>query len=87
MTDLVEQSSYDFLKIWLFVEGPEKILAWAATKDPTIAWENLYAHNCDACRRLYTDLAVMRAIEHHYEEKYLEVLQKYALFMTGSAPR
>jgi hypothetical protein len=36
----------DFLKRWIRVEGPEKILAWASTIDPSIDWEDMYAHRC-----------------------------------------
>ena len=42
----------DFLKKWIKVQGPERILAWAATKDPSINWENMYAHRCQACKRI-----------------------------------
>ena len=83
MADLIRGSAHDFLKIWLFVEGPEKILAWAASKDSSIDWENRYAHNCDACRAVYGDPKVMRVIERHYEEKYDGVLFKYALYLAG----
>jgi hypothetical protein len=85
MRDLVDGCKHDFLKIWLFTEGPEKILAWAASKDPSIEWENMYAHNCDACRRLYRDPTVQRVIEEHYQEKVDEVLFKYALYLQKTA--
>ncbi len=78
--ELVERSAYDFLKIWLFVEGPEKILAWAATKDPTIEWENRYAHNCDACRAMYCDPRVITVIQQHFEEKYHDIVFKFASY-------
>jgi hypothetical protein len=87
MKDLLAESSQDFLKMWLFIEGPEKILAWAANKDPSIDWENKYAHNCDACRAMYHDPKVMRVIESHYEEKYEEVLFHYALYMAGASQK
>lgn len=32
----------DFMKIWIAVEGPDKILAWAASKHPLIKWENRF---------------------------------------------
>jgi hypothetical protein len=49
------------MKIWLFVDGPERILAWAAGKDPRIEWENRYAHHYHACLTLFDDfLSVIR---------------------------
>src|ERR1043166_5309197 len=42
LSSLDRKSRDDFLKRWLRVDGPEKILAWAATFDPSIKWENMY---------------------------------------------
>ena len=50
MKALVDRSANDFLKIWLFVEGPERILAWAASKDPSIDWELTHVQTRDACQ-------------------------------------
>ncbi|WP_436845475.1 radical SAM protein [Streptomyces sioyaensis] len=64
----------DFLKRWIRDEGPERILAWAAAKDPRILWEDQYAHRCQACKRLYSDPLVADVVREHYEEKVLDVL-------------
>jgi hypothetical protein len=64
----------DFLKRWIRVDGPERILAWAATIDPEIRWEGLYSHRCQACLRLYSDARVRRVIREHYREKAADVL-------------
>jgi hypothetical protein len=66
-------ASSDFLKRWIRIEGPEHILAWAAEKDPTIEWEDMYAHHCQACARIYQDPRVRTIIREHYEEKLPEV--------------
>jgi len=66
-------------KLGQFFHGPEKILAWAATKDPSIQWENKYAHICHACRELYHDTRVRTVIRKHYEEKLMDVYFKYWL--------
>ena len=68
------KASDDFLKQWIRVEGPERILAWAATHDNTIKWENMYGHQCQACLRLYTDPAVRNVIRAHHKEKLVDVL-------------
>jgi len=64
----------DFLKQWIRIEGPEHILAWAATHDPEIQWEDMYAHRCQACIRLYTDPKVRQVIANNYLEKVADVL-------------
>lgn len=66
----------DFLKRWIRVEGPERILAWAAGHDQSIEWEGMYAHHCQACLRLYKDPKVRRVITDHYAEKIADVAFK-----------
>lgn len=69
-----QRAEDDFLKRWIRNEGPERILQWAAEKNPDIHWENMYAHRCQACKRQHTDPLVRSEIESHYEEKVLDVL-------------
>jgi organic radical activating enzyme len=83
MSALFDSGCHDFVKIWIFVEGPERILAWAATKDPSIDWENKYAHNCDACRAMYHDPCVAAVIASHYREKYEDVMNLFSLYLAG----
>lgn len=75
--DLVEAGSRDFMKIWLYVDGPERILAWAAGKDPRIDWEDRYAHHCHVCRALFDDPLVRAAIRAHYTERVDDVLARF----------
>jgi hypothetical protein len=70
----IENTENDFMKIWLHYEGPLKILAWAAKKNPTIKWEDMYAHCCQACVRIYKDPAVMKTIKENYKEKIGDIL-------------
>lgn len=71
----------DFLKRWIRVEGPEKILAWAATKNPQIEWEGMYAHRCQSCMRMYKDPEVRKVIQDHHQEKMADVLMgEFLLF-------
>ena len=77
VADLLEESCNDFMKIWLFVDGPEKILAWAASKNPNIDWENRYAHMCHACLAIYKSPEVRRTIAQHYRERVDDVLFRY----------
>jgi hypothetical protein len=76
-----ERIGNDFLKKWIKIEGPEKILAWAAGKDPSIIWENMYAHRCQACKRLYSDPKVRQVIANFHEEKIVDVIcEEWLLF-------
>lgn len=74
LNELNKRLDDDFLKRWIKIEGPEKILAWASEKDPNIIWENMYAHRCQACKRIYSDEKVRNIIEKFHNEKILDVL-------------
>jgi hypothetical protein len=75
-----EAAGTDLLKRWLRVDGPERILAWAQEHDPSIEWEGMYAHRCQACIRMYSDPAVVDVIRaHHHEVAADVVLREYLL--------
>lgn len=76
---LIGEGSRDFMKIWLFVDGPERILAWVASKDKRIDWENRYSHHCHACLALFADPLVRNAIRTHYRERVDDVLMRYVM--------
>lgn len=48
----------DLLKLAIHYLGPFKLLQMAAQKNSAITWENMYAHHCQACSRLYNDHSV-----------------------------
>jgi hypothetical protein len=85
LAELHEKASADLMKMWLAVEGPERILAWAARKDPSIEWEYRYCHRCDACRALYADHRVRDVIRNHAAEKRDDIVLAYSILnMRGS---
>jgi MoaA/NifB/PqqE/SkfB family radical SAM enzyme len=69
-----ERAKADFLKHWISIEGPERIIEWASNFDPKIKWENMYSHRCQACMRLYSDERIRKVISEHYKEKITDVL-------------
>ena len=81
LSKILEDAGKDFIKIWLFVEGPERILAWAASKNPNIEWEGRYAHHCHACLAIFQNQLVRDTIKSHYHEKVDEVLFKYSVML------
>jgi hypothetical protein len=74
LTDADGVAADDFLKRWIRIEGPERILAWAAEHDEDIQWENMYAHRCQACLRLYKDPRVRAVIKQHHREKISDIV-------------
>ncbi len=76
---ILEAGAQDFMKIWLSVDGPDRILAWAATKNPDIEWENRFSHHCHSCLALYRDPLVRQTIRDHYRERVEDVLARHAI--------
>ena len=81
LEQLLESAGTDFMKIWLFVDGPERILHWAAQRDPKIEWEGRYAHHCQACLALFDDARVRNAIKSGYRERVTDVLMRYSIIL------
>ena len=71
----IQEAEEDFLKLWVHYQGPEHVLAWAARHDPSVKWENMYGHRCQACLRLYKDPRVRQLVRDHHEEMIGVVLQ------------
>jgi organic radical activating enzyme len=79
------KSENDWIKIALRQIGPEKLLAWAAEKNPKIIWENMYSHRCQACIRLYKDSEVVDTILEHFDELKADLLSTVVIDKTFEA--
>lgn len=64
----IDIAENDLLILLLHYMGPEKILAWSSAKDSSIEWEGMYAHRCQACKRLYSDPKVANVLNKHIDE-------------------
>lgn len=67
----------DFIKIWLAVDGPERILHYAMQKNPKIVLSEEFVHPCQACQLLYEKRDWHEAITNIAREKAEEVYDKY----------
>jgi len=75
LQNAIRDAESDFLKLLLHYKGPEKLLAWAASKNSEITWENFYAHKCQSCLRIYKDPKVGSVIREYHSELISDVLQ------------
>jgi hypothetical protein len=82
MRDLYDAQLRDFLKIWLRVDGPERIFRFAAEKDPAIVYPDAATHPCQTCAALFLNPAVRRALNDHYLEKIPDVMFRYQVMRT-----
>jgi hypothetical protein len=82
LRELYEAQFDDFLKIWLWVEGPEKILYFVTRKDHRIQYDNEVTHPCQTCARIFLDPLVREVLRKHYQEKVPDILFRYHIKRT-----
>ena len=82
LRELYDGQLEDFLKIWIRVEGPEKIFFFATQKDPGIPFPDGATHPCQTCAALFLNPRVRRVLQEHYLEKVPEVMFRYQVMRT-----
>lgn len=71
-----ERAFKDVLKVWLFVEGPEKILEYVLTKNPEWKINSFGTHRCDACRVIFSDKRIIPFLRNNYDD-YIDHVEMY----------
>lgn len=84
MSDLVDTMTDDLVKMWVAVDGPDRIVAWAAEHDDSIEWEGRFAHHCDTCRFMYSDDRIRAVISEHWNEVVDDVIYRFAAITAGT---
>lgn len=69
----------DFIKIWIWVDGPEAILKQVEVWNPNLSLNNNITHPCQACLTLYKNKEVKQTISLNYQQVLNTVLFKYYL--------
>ncbi len=70
----------DFMKIWLWVDGPEHILYFAYLHNRSLRplLSNI-THPCQACAKIFGSKEIQETLQKHYGEVVESVLLKYEL--------
>lgn len=77
---LYKRQFYDFLKIWIFVEGPYKILAYIERQSKCKIPElRVLSHMCFYCACLFTNPQYLRFAQKYYKDKYDSVMIQFYL--------
>lgn len=71
----------DFIKIWLRVEGPERILQFAASKNSKIVFSTAFTHPCQACAEIFRNPDVRETLRDSYQEKIHDVIFRYKMII------
>jgi len=64
---IYERAFEDVLKIWLYTEGPQSVLAFVKQKTgQKFSWHT--RHNCDICRTIFIDKSILPILRDHVME-------------------
>ena len=69
----------DFIKIWLFVEGPAKILDFIMLKLNREAVDVTNWHICQICAEIFKNPENITCLQNNYQEVLSNVIIKYSL--------
>lgn len=73
----------DFLKIWLYTEGPEKIMQFVNDYDPTTTIPNVeQLHICGVCHYIFTNQKIITILQNNYKKVLPRILLKYIVLST-----
>jgi len=77
LADLIRREPDELLKIWIHVEGPERILEFVKKHDPDYALPMHSVHPCETCLHLYSDKRSFFLLYRDYREVEDEVIATY----------
>ena len=76
--DIFTRQLHDLLKVWIKVEGPERILLYLAKCNPSIEIKKeCLVHPCQACHYLYHDPVVRKTLMDVWSKKASDIYFKY----------
>ena len=76
--ELYEHQFKDFLKIWLFTEGPQKILDFIYKIDPTQKIDTTGWHICQICAEIFRSEEKLKIIQKNYRKVFSKVILDYS---------
>ncbi|MDR0506240.1 MAG: hypothetical protein LBH32_05435 [Dysgonamonadaceae bacterium] len=76
---LYEYQFHDFIKIWLFTEGPEKILQFCRKKLNLPSIDTTKWHICQICVEIFRDKQNLSILRQNYGDLFPNVMLKYTL--------
>ncbi|HAZ08863.1 MAG TPA: radical SAM protein [Elusimicrobia bacterium] len=81
LKDIYYSQFDDFIKLWLRVEGPERILQFAASKNPRVVYPQDLSHPCQSCAELFRNQEVRKTLRDCYPEKIHDVIFRYKMII------
>jgi len=79
MAEMIDRGMNDFLKRWIWLDGPDAVLWFAHQKDPRVPYPEKNVHPCEACAQFYLNPLAREAVRRHWHEVRDDVLLRYEL--------
>lgn len=76
---LYDKQICDFMKIWLFTDGPFFIMEFLSKYHPIDMQYCKGLHDCQLCAIIFNNRAFMETLKKHYREVYSNVILKYQI--------
>lgn len=79
LLDIFEESIYDFIKLWIYTEGPFSLLTFCNELNPELPTIDSGLHICEYCKLLYTNEDYFSTLKGHYRKKIPYLVTKYKI--------
>lgn len=73
---IYERSFDDILKLWLYVDGPEKIELYI-NKHKKKGKKTIFMHSCVTCKNIFCNLENLLFLREHVDDYFTKVILKY----------
>ena len=77
LADLYGSQMLDFMKMWLWLDGPEKIMFFASEKNPKVVFPENLSHPCQFCEQIFSNTEIHSTLQEHYKLKVTDVMFRY----------
>ena len=82
LKQVIANSPFDLLKLWIHLEGPESVLEWVKKHEPSYKLPLDSVHPCETCLHVYRDEEVKRVLKSTIHLKEAELVDKYMANLT-----
>lgn len=76
---IFEKSIYDFIKLWIYTDGPFSLLKFCNEVNPQLPAIDRELHICEYCKLLYTNEDYFSTLNEHYRSKIPSLVSKYKI--------
>lgn len=80
INDIYQRAFNDILKLWLFIEGPEKIEKFIQEQEGLMQPKLSVGHSCVLCKDIFCNKKKIDILKKHKDKYFSSIMLKYFLF-------